>query len=484
MISESPNPAMAVPTRSRRVAGLCAASILLLAACAPRAPGGVATAASPPAASTPRPQADIVPFADYHAHIYSINAATQRVRPLLAEVQLPPELAGLLRRRVGLLGGAEAFRNRLALSELYTPDAVFRNTSFRTWGRGAENASVNASLQATFGFWGAPFRMTPVAYGAGDSVGYVAGYYTRGQADSIRHVGQFHLSLRKGADGAWRIGAETASFEPPALPEAEPAEALIADMDAAGVRKALVLSAAYWGASITAPRDGERAAVQAENDWVAEQVARYPDRLVGFCAVNPLRDYALDEVARCAAHPHLRGIKLHVADANVDLENPDHLRRLRRFFQAANEHRMPITAHVATQDLDYGREHVRIYLEQVFPAAPDIPIQIAHLAGHGPAHGGDALAAFAEAARAGHPAMRNVYFDVASNVMSSMPAAYLDEIARRLREIGLERVLFATDRPAGGPNFTAKQAWAQFRRLPLTEDEFRAIADNVAPYVR
>lgn len=474
---------MAVPTRSRQVAGLCAASILLLASCAPRAPAGAATA-SPSAAPGPRPQADIVPSADHHAHIYSINAATQRIRPLLAEVHLPPELAGLLRRRVALVGDAEAFRNRLALAELYTPDAVFRNTSFSTWSRGAENASLNASLQATFGFWGAPFRMTPVTYAAGVSMGYIAGYYTRGQADSTRHVGQFHLSLRKGADGAWRIAAETASFDPPALPKAEPAEKLIGELDAAGVRKALVLSAAYWGASITAPREGERAAVQAENDWVAEQVARYPDRLVGFCAVNPLRDYALDEVARCAAHPHLRGLKLHVADANVDLEDPAHLQRLRRFFQAANEHRMPIAAHVATQDLDYGREHVRIYLEQVFPAAPDIPIQIAHLAGHGPAHGGEALAAFAEAAQAGHPAMRNVYFDVASNVMGSMPPAYLDEIARRLRQIGLERVLFATDRPAGGPNFTAKEAWAQFRRLPLTEDEFRAIAHNVAPYMR
>jgi hypothetical protein len=43
------------------------------------------------------------------------------------------------------------------------------------------------------------------------------------------------------------------------------------------------------------------------------------DRLRGFCGVNPLRDYALDELARCAEQPGLRhvahGLKLHFGNS-------------------------------------------------------------------------------------------------------------------------------------------------------------------------
>ena len=44
-------------------------------------------------------------------------------------------------------------------------------------------------------------------------------------------------------------------------------------------------------------------------------------------------------------------------------------------------------------------------------------------------------------------------------------------------------VLFGTDR-AGGLNVAPAQAWAAFRRLPLTDDEFKRVAENLAPYFR
>ena len=56
--------------------------------------------------------------------------------------------------------------------------------------------------------------------------------------------------------------------------------------------------------------------VKAENDGTAQQVARFPDRLVGFCGVNPLKDYAVGEVRRCATIPQLRtGLKLHIGNS-------------------------------------------------------------------------------------------------------------------------------------------------------------------------
>ena len=54
------------------------------------------------------------------------------------------------------------------------------------------------------------------------------------------------------------------------------------------------------------PLEDEYAKVQAENDWVVQQMARYPERLVPFCGVNPLKDYALQELERCATMPRSR----------------------------------------------------------------------------------------------------------------------------------------------------------------------------------
>ncbi len=97
----------------------------------------------------------------------------------------------------------------------------------------------------------------------------------------------------------------------------------------------------------------------ADNDWTAAQVAQFPERLVGFCGVNPLKDYAIDEVARCAKNPTLRrGLKLDFGNSVVDYQNPAHIQQLRRVFHAANGHGMAIMVHMrvnTNQKFSYGR---------------------------------------------------------------------------------------------------------------------------------
>ena len=81
------------------------------------------------------------------------------------------------------------------------------------------------------------------------------------------------------------------------------ADDLIALLDAAGIRRAAVLSVAYMFGSPSRTVENEYEKVKAENDWTGREVARFPDRLIGFCGFNPLEDYALDELARCAKIP-------------------------------------------------------------------------------------------------------------------------------------------------------------------------------------
>jgi predicted TIM-barrel fold metal-dependent hydrolase len=123
---------------------------------------------------------------------------------------------------------------------------------------------------------------------------------------------------------------------------------LIAQLDAAGIQRAVVLSVAYSFSNPNKPPVAdEYAHVMAENDWTSAQVAKYPNRLLGFCSVDPLRSYALEEIERCARDPHLRaGLKLHFGNSDVDLDNSEHVAKVRRVFRAANQHHMAITVHM------------------------------------------------------------------------------------------------------------------------------------------
>src|SRR5690348_558202 len=171
----------------------------------------------------------------------------------------------------------------------------------------------------------------------------------------------------------------------PRLPNS--ARALIAYLDSAGIRRALVLSVAYQYGNPSRHVDNEYEHVKAENDWTSQQVALYPDRLRAFCGVNPLKTYALEEIDRCAKDPRLRaGLKLHFGNSDVDVHDSAQVTQLKRVFQAANAHGMPIVAHIhasVNRKRPYGRAEALIILDELLPSAPDVTVQIAHLAGAG-----------------------------------------------------------------------------------------------------
>lgn len=268
------------------------------------------------------------------------------------------------------------------------------------------------------------------------------------------------------------------------------AQGLVALLDAAGIRKGVLLSTAYMFGSPRRRVDDEYARVREENDWTAAQAARYPGRLVAFCGFNPLKEYALAELKRCAALPGLRrGIKLHFGNADVRLDDPAHVDRLRRVFAAANAARMAIVVHLRASirnERPYGAAQARIFLEQLMPAAPDVTVQVAHLAGSGPGFDDPparaVLATLALACERREAGTRNLWFDVASIVGRDIAPQDAAELARRIRQIGVTRVLYGTDAAQGG-NLRPREAWAAFLRLPLGEGEFARIARNVPPYL-
>jgi predicted TIM-barrel fold metal-dependent hydrolase len=275
------------------------------------------------------------------------------------------------------------------------------------------------------------------------------------------------------------------------LPNSFTARDLIRLLDAAGVRQALVLSLAYqYGNPNHPPVQDEYAHVKEENDWTAKQVAEYPDRLRGFCGVDPLKSYAVAEIGRCAKNVNIHyGLKLHFGNSDVNMDDPRDVAQLRHVFRAADEHGMSIVVHMrpsVNRNRPYGAKEAEIFLSEVLPSAPNVPIQIAHLAGAG---GFDdlsvdkALSVFITAIATHDPRMKNVYFDICGVAGIGQWKEKKALIVERIRQIGVSRILWGSDGAFGG-GMTPMQALDSYRQLPLTKEEFHIIDTNLAPYMR
>jgi predicted TIM-barrel fold metal-dependent hydrolase len=274
-------------------------------------------------------------------------------------------------------------------------------------------------------------------------------------------------------------------------PQAFTARDLVPLLDAAGVRKALILSMAYQYGNPNKPAvQDEYAKVRHENDWTAGQVAEFPDRLRAFCGVDPLKDYAVAEIERCAKDPYLHyGLKLHFGNSDVNLDDPHEVSLLRTVFKTADEHRMAIVIHMhasVTRQRPYGSREAETFLNEVLPAAPDVPVQIAHLAGAG---GFDdpqvdsALSVFIAAIARNDPRMAHVWFDICGVAGIGHWQEKKELIVTRIRQVGVKRIVWGSDGAFGG-GMTPAEALKAYRELPLTSEEFHTIDTNLTPYMR
>ena len=272
--------------------------------------------------------------------------------------------------------------------------------------------------------------------------------------------------------------------------ESVTASDLITVLDSAGIHRGVILSIAYqFGNPNKTPIENEYEQVITENDWTSQQIARFPDRLYGFCGLNPTKDYAIEEIERCAKDPHLNfGLKLHFGNSDVELTNPAHVTQLQTVFRRANDLGMAILVHLrpsVTRERPYGASIAQIFLDDVLTFAPDVPVQIAHLAGAGGYDDpsvDEALAVFIDAITHNDPRMAHVYFDVSGVAGLGQWKEKKRLIASRIQQLGVKRVLFGSDSSFG--EFVPSRAWASFCQLPLTHEEISMIGGNVAPYLR
>lgn len=261
----------------------------------------------------------------------------------------------------------------------------------------------------------------------------------------------------------------------------------IAPVLAQGVEGAFVLSMGYLYSSARFRQehqldaDQEYGGVRRENDHVAAQVGRAPERLVGFCGVNPRRPYALAELGRCRDSLRLGGVKLHLASSDVDPTDSAHVAAVAAVARWTEAAGLPLLLHLDPRRPDLDPGHLEPLLAAVIDRHPALRVIIAHLGGSG-GYDDRTRAVFRMLARrtAGRPG--GVWFELSAVVLAraseGVPPTTADEAARLaadLEEAGLDRILMGSDYPV----FSADTYAVSLReRVALGADAWARILGN------
>ena len=216
-----------------------------------------------------------------------------------------------------------------------------------------------------------------------------------------------------------------ATLFPQSDPKIATAESLLADMDRAGVAHAVVMGMGWR--TLPLAREG--------NDYLAEAAARFPDRLTGFCSVNPAWGTETAAELRRCADAGLQGVgELHPDTQGFDATDAGVMGPV---MGVLRELEWPTVIHssepVGHQYPGKGKT-TPDKLYRLVENFPDNVIVCAHWGGGLPFY-----ALMPEVPKV----LSNVYFDSAAS-----PFLYRPEVFDRVAGlVGAERILFGTDYP-------------------------------------
>lgn len=202
------------------------------------------------------------------------------------------------------------------------------------------------------------------------------------------------------------------------------AEDLIASMDEEGIDISVVLNIGWVSHQLC---------VEA-NDYIMEVVSRYPHRLVGFGAIQPLAERAVDEVERCA-----RGGMKGIGEMRPDIQGFDlgDASLISPIVEVAKKHNLILLSH-SSEPVGHqypGKGNVTPdMLFRFISAFPQIYFVCAHWGGGLPFY-----ALMPEVASA----LSNTFFDTAASPYLYRPQIFEDIVPI----VGSDKVLFGSDYP-------------------------------------
>lgn len=219
-------------------------------------------------------------------------------------------------------------------------------------------------------------------------------------------------------------------------------EALLREGGEAGVDRFIVQSVA------TVP-----AQVVSINNFIAQSVEKFPDKLIGFGAMHPDFEDISGEIERINALG-LKGIKLHSDFQQFNIDD----KRAFPIYENAQKRGLPILFHIGDNRYDYSSPERLLNVVKKFP---NLTVIGAHFAGWSMWDKGAELFDHS-----------GIYTDCSSSLYAMTP----EHAAELIRKIGVHRVMWGTDYPM----WSAKEELERFDRLSLTDRERELILSENA----
>jgi len=213
------------------------------------------------------------------------------------------------------------------------------------------------------------------------------------------------------------------------------ADELIASMDEAGIDISVILNHGWATHELCVET----------NDYILESIARYPKRLIGFCAIQPYSSSAaIAEVERCAKGG-LKGVGELRPD--VQLLDLNDAAVMEPFIEVIKKHKLILHTHASEPVGHQYPGKGGITPDILYPfiiSYPDLTIVCAHWGGGLPFY---ALMPEVE------KAMSNVFFDTAASPFLYRPQVYNQVI----QLVGSDKILFGSDFPLMGQGRLLKE---------------------------
>ncbi len=194
-----------------------------------------------------------------------------------------------------------------------------------------------------------------------------------------------------------------------------------------------------------------------ENDHVLEAAKKYPQRVKAFFAVDPLKEFAINEMERCYGLNPNTGLKLHFNTSQVYLTEPEHRNKVKKVLAKSAEYQIPVLLHFDNWHPKFGQRDMEILVDTILPEIPPVEIQIAHFGSSGGFNQKtkdiiDTYLALKNQNRI--PAKHRIYFDISavaldedSEGVSKLINAEFKELNRYIDLLGIENIVFGTDYP-------------------------------------
>ena len=218
------------------------------------------------------------------------------------------------------------------------------------------------------------------------------------------------------------IDAHTHLF-PPGMDKVGTAEMLIAEMDACGIGKAVIMG--------IYPR--------VHNEFIAEQTQSHPDRLIGLASVNPNDGQAaLDLLDRCVREFGSKGVKIHPSMQHFRADDTELLTPLVSKIEALN---IPVLMHSWAWPGQPDGNSAPTRIMNMAQKFPNVTFVMAH------AGGMRFMDLLVLSRRKRLQRLNNLYVDLSSILFDVADSPMLPILSWTLARIGLDRVLMGSDFP-------------------------------------